>query len=344
MVLCHYRACRATPWGAARKIVECISVQRAFSIQQATSGDFAALVAMRHQEDWAPNAWLFAALEASRLGHIVVARREDAATDQPAPRQGDAIIAAAVATAYGDIGVIGNVIVQASHRARGLGRAVMEAELAWLRARGVRFVELDATDHGRPLYEKLGFVQRAPSWMLVETVGKALTLPPASLVPALTVADLTEANLADVHALDREAFGGDRSSLLATVLAQEGTRGWAMRDAASVVTGYLFARPAERRTVGLRLGPWIARSPEVAVSLLGHAAMAAHDLTGGNELAPVLASVPGASAVVTDTLSRYGMPLVPDDVRMRLTLPSDAPATAAAREDWVYGMLAPMVG
>ncbi|HEV2237469.1 MAG TPA: hypothetical protein VGR57_12475, partial [Ktedonobacterales bacterium] len=91
-------------------------MQRAFAIVQATPSDFAALVALRHQEDWAANAWLFAALEASRLGHIVVARREGGSASYHA--NSDDIMASAVATAYGEIGVIGNVIVHASHRAR----------------------------------------------------------------------------------------------------------------------------------------------------------------------------------------------------------------------------------
>jgi GNAT superfamily N-acetyltransferase len=329
-------------------MVECIRVQRAFTIQQATPGDFAALVALRHQEDWAPNAWLFAALEASQLGHIVVAHGEDAATRPAGHGQGNAIIASAVGTAYGDIGIIGNVIVHASHRARGLGRAVMEAELEWLRQRGVRIVELDATHHGRPLYEKLGFVQRAPSWMLIETVGRLLAQrKPAAETEAVTV-ELSASNLGSVAALDRQAFGGDRMPLLAAVLAQDGMRGWGMGDVRGAVSGYIFARPTERRTAGVRIGPWIAQSPEVALQLLRHAVMSLAHLTEGNHEAPLLASVPGASTVVTGCFEDHGLPLVPDDVRMRLTFTDAAGGSAfdadAARTDWVYGMLAPMVG
>jgi hypothetical protein len=180
--------------------------------------------------------------------------------------------------------------------------------------------------------------------MLVETVGKVLALHLTSAAPEAAVAELTAADLAAVAALDRQAFGGDRLPLLAATLAQTGTRGWALRDAGRSIAGYLFARPTERRPVGVRIGPWIARTPEVALGLLRHAVAGVAQPAVSSDAAPVLASVPGASDRVTTTFARAGMPLVPDDVRMRLTLSADAPAAGAPREDWVYGMLAPMVG
>lgn len=331
---------------AAQQIVECTRVQRAFVIEQANPGDFATLVALRHEEDWAPNAWLFAAVEASRLGYIVVARGEGVTTGRDEHDQRHRIIASAVGTAYGDIGIIGNVIVHASHRARGLGRAVMEAELDWLRQRGVRFVELDATDHGRPLYEKLGFVKRAPSWMLVERLAHLQGLHQS--VAARGMLAMTPASLPAIAALDRQAFGGDRLPLLAAVLALDETYGWALLDDQDAAQGYIFVRPTERRPVALRVGPWIARSPDAALQLLRHAVMASERLVEGNGEAQVLASVPGVSSVVTGCFVANGLPLVPDDIRMRLTFAGDGGelrgGVGPVREDWVFGMLAPMVG
>jgi GNAT superfamily N-acetyltransferase len=320
---------------------ELIRVQGAFTIERATPDDFADLVAMRHLEDWAPNAWLFSAIEASHLGHIVVARWQP----DPSTRhgQGRPIAASAVGTAYGALGVIGNVIVHASHRARGLGRAVMEAELAWLRQRGISFVELDATEHGRPLYEKLGFIRRAPSWMMVESLGSVQAQHPAGV--STRTRELTPATLECVAALDRQAFGGNRIPLLAAVLARAETRAWVALDAQERATGYLFVRPTEHRPSGLRIGPWIAQAPRVALDLLRHAVSSAADATTSD--APVVASVPGADAVVMGCFEKAGIPLVPDDVRMRLTFAGADSVVAdcdVARADWVYGMLAPMVG
>ena len=44
-----------------------------------------------------------------------------------------------------------------AHRRRGLGRRVIEAMLAWCRARGIRRLTLHASADGRPLYETFGF-------------------------------------------------------------------------------------------------------------------------------------------------------------------------------------------
>jgi GNAT superfamily N-acetyltransferase len=322
--------------------VELFGLHGAFDIRSAVPADFPELVALRRLEDWAPNAWLFSAIETSGLGNIVVARRENRAPGRP--EYDTTILASAVATAYGPIGIVGNVIVHASHRAKGLGRAVMEAELAWLHQRGVTHVELDATEHGRPLYDKLGFVTQAPSWMLVERAGSiaARHLPAES--PASNVQVLSPEALASVGALDRQAFGGDRMPLLTAVLALEDTRGWVVRDASGNVAGYIFVRPAEHRSAGLRIGPWIARSPRAALDLLTHAVASSSDVLTSD--APVLASVPGASSTVTGTFAELGMPLVPDDVRMRLTFAGPEPSldVEIPRADWVYGMLAPMVG
>ena len=55
--------------------------------------------------------------------------------------------------------VILNVYTEAEFRRRGIGRLVMESILAWIKAYGLRGVNLHSSAEGRALYEKLGFVQ-----------------------------------------------------------------------------------------------------------------------------------------------------------------------------------------
>ena len=50
-----------------------------------------------------------------------------------------------------------NMFTEPEHRRHGLARRLMETMLAWCRAEGMRFLYLHASDHGRPLYESLGF-------------------------------------------------------------------------------------------------------------------------------------------------------------------------------------------
>ena len=53
--------------------------------------------------------------------------------------------------------VILNVYTEQAFRRRGVARQVMAAILAWIKAYGLRGVNLHASDEGRRLYEKLGF-------------------------------------------------------------------------------------------------------------------------------------------------------------------------------------------
>ena len=53
--------------------------------------------------------------------------------------------------------IILNVYTELEFRRRGVARQVMDVILAWLKARGLRSVNLHASNEGRPLYEALGF-------------------------------------------------------------------------------------------------------------------------------------------------------------------------------------------
>ena len=50
-----------------------------------------------------------------------------------------------------------NVYTEPEYRRRGIARQIMEIILAWCRQEGFARVSLHASEHGRPLYESLGF-------------------------------------------------------------------------------------------------------------------------------------------------------------------------------------------
>lgn len=58
-------------------------------------------------------------------------------------------------------GHIANVYTEPEHRRRGIARRLMEEILAWCVAQTLDQVTLTASDHGRPLYETLGFIATA---------------------------------------------------------------------------------------------------------------------------------------------------------------------------------------
>src|SRR5688572_17106434 len=74
-----------------------------------------------------------------------------------AGRVDDQFVATATLATYGDVGWVGMVLVDESHRRRGFGGQMLDAILDLGRARDVRVFGLDATDAGRPVYLRRGF-------------------------------------------------------------------------------------------------------------------------------------------------------------------------------------------
>ena len=98
---------------------------------------------------------------------------------------GRGLAGAVVLTRWGpDLASVGMMLVAARYGRRGLGRGLMEHVIA---EAGDATVTLFATDLGRPLYEKLGFLRSAgacPSWARSGRAGGAATDPPGGRVHA----------------------------------------------------------------------------------------------------------------------------------------------------------------
>ncbi|MBE1488101.1 GNAT family N-acetyltransferase [Plantactinospora soyae] len=59
----------------------------------------------------------------------------------------------------GEVGYVFNVATDPDHRRRGYSRRCMTALLDWYRDRGIRTVDLRASEAAEPLYRSLGFVR-----------------------------------------------------------------------------------------------------------------------------------------------------------------------------------------
>lgn len=137
-------------------------------------------------------------------------------------------------TFHGDVAWIGNVVVQASLRGRGLGAKLLDAALAAADARGVRTVALYAVPKAIPLYERAGFVADG------RLVALSATAPRA--VASAETRPMTPLDLRDVLALDRAALGFDREALLRELLAAYADTAWVVRRSDALV-GYAFGKP-----------------------------------------------------------------------------------------------------
>jgi len=112
--------------------------------------------------------------------------------------------------------------------------------------RGVVVVGLDATDMGRPLYEKFGFVDAG----VIERWER-----PPSIGIVAAAAGIEPWNLD--AALDRTAFGADRGKLLENLA----------RGGAAAIPGEGYAMQRAGTKAGY-FGPCVARTPAAARRLL----------------------------------------------------------------------------
>ena len=168
---------------------------------------------------------------------------------------GGRLVATGLATANGPVGWLGAIVVDSDLRRRGIGRAVTESLCAWLREAGCRTISLEATDAGRPMYERMGF-----RLVTVYHQLQADHLPDPPPVPeGATVRRFEGADMPAVIELDRLATAEDRSVPLA-VLAETGDGGWVL-EREGVLRGFLF--PTERA-----YGPIVAPRLEDGLFLL----------------------------------------------------------------------------
>jgi len=166
---------------------------------------------------------------------------------------GGQIVAMAGGLLYGSFCWLGLVATLPGHERQGLATRLSAHVSEWARGRGCRTVALDASEKGRPVYERLGF----------QPVGEtAALIAPASLPRAAAEGPTVERvdGVDEVLALDRATFGGDRATLLAAIGEFESPRIHVARAGAEPA-GYLFAR--ERL-----LGPGCAKDPSVAEHLV----------------------------------------------------------------------------
>lgn len=164
----------------------------------------------------------------------------------------DRVVGTAITTAYGDdTATINSVIVDAAQRGRGLGRTLVEEAIG---AAGERSCSLIATQDGLPLYEKLDFIATGE---IVQHQGAAAPVEAPEQVRWSEAGDFTR-----LTALDRTAFGHDRSSLMR---ALDGRARFAVLRDAAEVQAFGAIRPFGR---GLVIGPVVARNDTEAKAVI----------------------------------------------------------------------------
>lgn len=279
------------------------SIPAGISLRTATPADLPAIAGLRSSVGWTAHLW--ALQDAMRPPHARCFLAIDE-TGQP--------VAVGSGIAYGRLGVVGNMVVAAANRRRGLGRAVLEQIIAFLEGeRSCTQLELTATDAGRPLYALYDF---APAGATADA-----RLPVDGAVAAGThdVRPATPDDLPEIVVYDTERFGGDRTPILAAAIDDGGRPVLLHRRGGSLV-GY-----AVHRTGQDRLGPWLADDPSAASALL--AAAHAHV----PDAAFLAAVVPMANTEGVAWMRAIGGSVEPHGGRMRRG------GGVSRREETIYG-------
>lgn len=160
------------------------------------------------------------------------------------------LVGTALATPFGRVAMLNMIIVAPDMRGLGLGRALVERAME-LPADEWRLI---ATQDGLPLYRRFGFAEAGE---IVQHQGPvAAVLPPEGVVWA------DPADTDAIAALDREAMGFDRASLITAIA---GVGRFAVLREGDRLAGYAAIRPFGRGEVA---GPVIARNAEDAERLL----------------------------------------------------------------------------
>lgn len=218
---------------------------------------------------------------------------------------GHSVVGVACTAAFSMTGWIGAVGVAPEARRAGLGTALTEAAVRWLRARGAQTVLLYATEAGRPVYERLGFVaeERAVAWRGV-----------AGAAPPLDLQRLADIDRGKIRALDFAATGERRDAVLDAIhpLAGVGAPG-----GVHGLAGYAIASPWGAGTA------IAADAPEVGVALMAAA-------TGGPAAGTLI--VPDGNLAANDALHAWRFVRLNDALRMRLGKP------VAWRPDRQFGL------
>jgi GNAT superfamily N-acetyltransferase len=143
---------------------------------------------------------------------------------------------------------IGMVLTHKSHRGKGNATALMDHAIKHLRGARIRWIRLDATDEGRPLYAKLGFRDECPVERWKRPAGRGFEKQGDGQVHTYAVDP----------SFDRAYFGAYRVPLL-NALARDG------KAAFVVGYGYAMQRAGDKAAY---FGPCVVRTRRAARLLL----------------------------------------------------------------------------
>lgn len=213
------------------------------------------------------------------------------------------------------------VLVTTAARRQGLASRLMSRRIAAIEAAGL-VPGLDATELGRPVYERLGF---RPLFALSRLGAEQPHWPPPQ--GDVVLRPLTAEDLTPVAAYDADATGSDRPFLLAHLRARRPEAAW-LAERGGRIAGFALSRDGVR---GFGIGPVVADDDPTAAAL----AAAAGRATRG----PTMIDVPDGKAAFAAGLAAAGFARLRGFTRM-----VKGDDRALDRTDRLYALAGPEFG
>jgi len=200
-------------------------------------------------------------------------------------------VGTATTTVYGSpLAWIGMVLVHPDHRRCGIGRALLERCIGYLRERGVGCIKLDATPAGRKVYDGLGFQEE---WTL--TRWQRPDSPWRSIAPAAEIIDAREADPLEIERLDVVAFGVSRRELVRR-LADVSRRALVLKSKEGRVVAHGMLREGAS---ALYLGPVVGASSDAGLPVV-------EQLLNSSSGRKVIWDIPDANTAVVAWAKQHG--------------------------------------
>ena len=195
--------------------------------------DISDFLSLATEEGWISDAWELEFLRTTFPAGCLVCRNEGIP------------VAFLTSIKYGRSGWIGNLLVRKEWRGQGLGSALFERAMEVLDEAGTKTIWLTASESGRPIYERQGFlaVDKVHRWQSNGTI----------------LAENTESNFSGILALDESGWGDNREVLLRATID---------RGSTSFLPGGFLTRQMWGDTI--QIGPWSSDDPKIAQELLAN--------------------------------------------------------------------------
>ena len=175
---------------------------------------------------------------------------------------GDRLVGTAIVFLFGRIAWMSLVAVRKDFQRRGIGAALMERGLEYSESEGIELVKLDATEEGTSLYRRFGFREEYPVGMARARVEEVRPFGGRE-APETGIRRMEAEDLGPVVALDREACGVDRESLIEQLFRDY--PGWGLISETDRPSGFVLFRPGSH---SFHIGPLAASTEGQARALL----------------------------------------------------------------------------